>query len=218
MAVELYDEHEQGERVRKWIREYGISIVAGLVLAFGGIFGFRYWQDYQANQKVLAANLFTVIRTNVDAGQTEQASERFTELQAAAPRSAFVGLSAMLLASAHVEAGRLQAAAELYQGILDKRHMQSLWPIARLRLARVLEAQGDLTQALSVLDGVSTPAGHEAAWAELRGDLLFAQGRLGEAQTAFEQALQLTDDRGFNRRLLQMKIDATAPDSTGEQS
>ncbi|MGY6554642.1 MAG: YfgM family protein [Wenzhouxiangella sp.] len=218
MAVELYDEHEQGERVRKWIREYGISIVAGLVLAFGGIFGFRYWQDHQANQKVLAANLFTVIQTHVDAGRTEQAAEGFSELQAAAPRSAFVGLGAVMLASAHVEAGRLQAAADLYQEVLDKRHMQSLWPIARLRLARVLEAQGDLSQALNVLDAVPAPAGHEAAWAELRGDLLFAKGRLGEAQTAFEQALQLTDDRGFNRRLLQMKIDATAPDSAGEQS
>lgn len=218
MAVELYDEHEQSERVRKWIREYGISIVAGLVLAFGGIFGFRYWQDHQANQKVLAANLFTLIQADVDAGRHEQAAEGFSELQSAAPRSAFVGLGALMLAAAHVEAGRLQAAAELYQDILGKRHMQSLWPIARLRLARVLEAQRDLTQALSVLDAVSAPAGHEAAWAELRGDLLFAQGRLGEAQTAFEQALQLTADRGFNRRLLQMKIDATAPDAAGEQS
>ena len=218
MAVELYDEHEQGERVRKWIREYGVSIVAGLVLAFGGIFGFRYWQDHQANQKVLAANLFTVIQASVDAGRTEQAAERFSELQSAAPRSAFVGLSAILLAAAHVEDGRLQAAAGLYQEVLDQRQMESLWPIARLRLARVLEAQGDLAQALRVLDAVSAPAGHEAAWAELRGDLLFAQGRISEAQTAFEQALQLTDDRGFNRRLLQMKIDATAPGAAGEQS
>ncbi len=218
MAVELYDEHEQGERVRKWLREYGISIVTGLVLAFGGIFGFRYWQDHQANQKILAANLFSVIQAEVDAGQTNRAAERFAELQTEVPRSAYVGLGALLLASAYVEEGRLQSAATLFQDILEKRRMESLWPLARLRLARVLEAQGDTTEALRVLDAVPAPAGHEAAWAELRGDLLFALGRSDEALAAFQQALQLTDERGFGRRLLQMKMDATAPGEEGDRS
>lgn len=218
MAVELYDEHEQGERVRKWIREYGISIVTGLVLAFGGIFGFRYWQDHQANQKILAANLFSVLQVDVDAGRTDQAAERFVELQTEVPRSAYVGLGALVLASAYVEDGRLQSAATLYQDILDKRRMESLWPLARLRLARVLEAQGDTAGALRVLDAVPAPAGHEAVWAELRGDLLVALGRTDEALAAFEQALQLGEERGFGRRLLQMKIDATAPDAEGNRS
>ena len=218
MAVELYDEHEQGERVRKWIREYGISIVTGLVLAFGGIFGFRYWQDYQANQKILAANLFSVIQADVDAGQSEQAAQRFTELQAESPRSAYVGLGALLLASAYVEEGRLQSAVALYQDLLEHRRMESLWPLARLRLARLLEAQGDTAEALRLLEAVAPPPGHEGAWAELRGDLLFALGRSDEALAAFEQALQQSDQRGFGRRLLQMKIDATAPGDEGNRS
>ena len=215
MAVELYDEHEQGERVRKWIRDYGISIVTGLVLAFGGIFGFRYWQDHQANQKLVAANLFSVIQTEVERGRRAEAQAQFDALQAAAPRSAFVGLSALLLASAMVEDGRLEPAAQLYREILEKRRMESLWPVTRLRLARVLEAQGDLSEALAVLNAVSAPAGHEAAWAELRGDLLLGLGRPAEARLAFEQALEAGGGGAMGQRLLQMKIDATGP---GEES
>ena len=38
--VEIYDAHEQGEIVKKWLRENGSAIVMGLVIAFGGLFGF----------------------------------------------------------------------------------------------------------------------------------------------------------------------------------
>lgn len=214
MAVELYDEHEQGERVRKWLREYGFSILFGLVLAFGGIFGFRYWQGQQADQKVLAANLFMVIQNEVEAGDTTQASARFGELRSQVPRSAYTGLAALVLASAYVDDGRLQAAADLYREVLDERRMESLWPVTRLRLARVLEAQGDAADALRLLDAVATPPGFEAAWAELRGDLLLNLGRNSEAVAAFEQALDSTEEFGFSRRLLQMKIDSTGPDGS----
>lgn len=218
MAVELYDEHEQGERVRKWIREYGISIVTGLVLAFGGIFGFRFWQDHQASQKLLAANLFSAVQNEVELGRHSEAQGHFQALQSQVPRSAYVGLSALLLASALVEDGRLEPAAQLYREILDKRSMATLWPVTRLRLARVLEAQGDLGDALEVLDAVAVPPGHEAAWAELRGDVLMALGRPAEARLAFEQALQAGNGGPMGQRLLQMKIDATGPGEENLQS
>lgn len=218
MAVELYDEHEQGERVRKWIREYGISIVTGLVLAFGGIFGFRYWQDHQADQKVMAANSFTVIQSEVDLGRTSEAQARLDALRSDAPRSAYVGLAALVVAAAHVDDGRLEPAAQLYRGILDERRLESLWPVARLRLARVLEAQGNLEEALTVLNAVAAPPGHAAAWAELRGDLLVGLGRSDEARVAFEEAMRSGDGGGMGQRLLQMKIDATGPGAGNQQS
>ncbi len=218
MAVELYDEHEQGERVRKWIREYGVSIVTGLVLAVGGIFGFRYWQDQQAEQQMVAASLFSVIQAEVEQGRHEEARAQFEALQSQAPRSAFTGLSAMMLASAMIEDGRLESAARLYREILEQRRMESLWPVTRLRLARVLEAQGDLSEALELLEAVEPPPGHEPAWAELRGDLLLGLDRPADARAAFEDALQAGDDGAMTRRLLQMKIDAIGQSEENLQS
>lgn len=211
MAVELYDEHEQGERVRNWIKENGFAVVMGLVLAFGGIFGFRFWQDHQLSQRLLAADYFSLIQAELEAGQTDSALEQFERMRSEVGRSPFVGLSALALASAQIERGRLEPAAQLYRDILANGQMESLWPLTRLRLARVLEAQGDLPAALALLDRERVPAGFAAIWAETRGDLLLGLGRLDEARLAYQDALEAGGGQGMGQRLLQMKLDATGP-------
>ena len=217
MAVELYDEHEQGERVRKWIREYGYSIVIGLVLAFAGIFGFRQWQDYQLGQQALAADYFGQIQRELDAGQLDMAEQRFEALRDEAGRSAYVGLAKLLLAAGHIEEGNLEPAARLYRELLENRRLSALWPSTRLRLARVLEAQGDIPAAIAVLDG-GAPVGFEGPWAELRGDLYFARGDLDQARLAYQEALDNLIGSGGNEFLLQLKLDATGPASDGDPS
>lgn len=210
MAVELYDEHEQGERVRKWIREYGPAVGMGLVLAFGGIFGFRYWQDQQTAQQGLAADYFNLIQNEIEAGRTSIAQEHFESMRDQVRRNAYVGLAGLAMASAHVEDGRLEPAARLYREILEQRRLEMLWPVTRLRLARVLSAQGDTRAALDVIAG-DIPDGFEAAWSELRGDLLVELGELDEARTAYREALDHAGEQGGMQRMLRMKMDATGP-------
>lgn len=217
MAVELYDEHEQGERVRNWIREYGAAIVMGLVLAFGGIFGFRYWQEYQVAQRALAADYFNLVQNEIEAGRTESAQEHFESLQEEVGSSAYGGLAAMALAAAQVEDGRLERAARLYRDVLENRRLEMLWPVARLRLARVLEAQGEAQAALEVLTDGPAP-GFEAPWSELRGDLLLATGEVDQARLAYQDALEELGGQAGSQRLLQMKLDATGPGADGGRS
>ncbi len=210
MAVELYDEHEQSERVRNWIKEYGFSMVMGLVLAFAGIFGFRQWQEHQVGQRYLAAEHYHVIQQDLDAGQLEAAEQQYHLMRSEVSRSAYVGMAGLLMAGAYVEDGRLEPAAQIYREVLGDRKLASLWPATTLRLARVLEAQGDVRAALSLLDG-GAPAGYQGAWAELRGDLLMTQGQLDAARVAYQQALENLTGQGGNRRMIEIKIDATGP-------
>ncbi|MFW5816280.1 MAG: YfgM family protein [Wenzhouxiangella sp.] len=217
MAVELYDEHEQGERVRKWIKEYGAAIVMGLVLALGGIFGFRYWQEQQSLQRALAADYFNLIQNEIEAGRKDVALEHFESLQEEAGSSAYAGLAALALAAAQVEDGRLEPAARLYRDVLERRSLEMLWPLTRLRLARVLEAQGEAEAALALLSDAPTP-GFEAPWSELRGDLLVSLGRTEEARLAYREALAEFGGQGGGQRLLQMKLDATGPGNDREAS
>ncbi|RFF32219.1 YfgM family protein [Wenzhouxiangella sediminis] len=207
MAVELYDEHEQGERVRKWIKEYTPAIIVGLILAFGGIFGFRYWQDYRADQQLMGSDYYQVVSQQVTEGNLESAESEYQVMLETVGETAYTGLAGMQLAAAWVDDGRLSPAAEIYRGILENRRLESLWPVAKLRLARVLEAQGEYEQALSLLEGAA-PEGFEASWAETRGDLLFERGRVDEARAAWEDALARRTADGGNPRLLQIKIDA----------
>jgi len=210
MAVELYDEHEQGERVRKWIKEYGFSIVMGLVLAFAGIFGFQQWRSHQANQSQLAAQYFDVIQSELESGETDFAIEQYEALREAASGSAYVGLAGLLVASAHVDNAELEPAARIYRDILEQKRLSNLWPVARLRLARVMDAQGDRPGALALLEG-EAPAGFEGAWAELRGDLLLAMDQPEQARLAYEEALQHQSGQFGAGGMIQLKIDATGP-------
>jgi predicted negative regulator of RcsB-dependent stress response len=207
MAVELYDEHEQGERVRKWIKEYTPAIIVGLILAFGGIFGFRYWQDYRADQQLMGSDYYQVVSQQVTEGNLESAESEYQVMLETVGETAYTGLAGMQLAAAWVDDGRLSPAAEIYRGILENRRLESLSPVAKLRLARVLEARGEYEQALSLLEGAA-PEGFEASWAETRGDLLFERGRVDEARAAWEDALARRTADGGNPRLLQIKIDA----------
>ncbi|REM03532.1 hypothetical protein DSI28_14845, partial [Mycobacterium tuberculosis] len=50
MAIDdLLDEHEQSERVRGWLRKNGVSILAGVAIAIGGIWGWKEWQTRHSN-------------------------------------------------------------------------------------------------------------------------------------------------------------------------
>lgn len=208
MAVELYDEHEQGERVRNWIREFAPAIVIGLVLAFAGIFGFRQWQGHQAGQRAMAADYYELVRQELEQERLESAQSQYEVMRDSVGRNAYAGLAGMQLAAAHVDNGQLGAAERIYRDILDERHFRSLWPVATLRLVRVLEAQGEIEAALELLDAPA-PVGYAAAWAEARGDLHFERGRLEQARMAWQEALDNQTADGGNPRLLQIKIDAT---------
>lgn len=210
MAVELYDEHEQSERVRSWVSEYGTSIAMGLVLAFGGIFGFRYWQEQQTAKSLLAADYYAVIRDEVEADRLEFAEEQFQAMQEAVGDAPYTGLASLIMAGAYVEDGRLDPAADLYRAILDNQALKSVHPMTTGRLARVLHAQGDHAAALDLVSGPA-PEGFTGAWAEIRGDILLAQGELEQARTAYQEAIDNQVGQGMGQSLLQIKLDATGP-------
>ena len=58
---DLYDTHEQGERVKSWLRENGSAIVMGLVLAFGLMFGFKQWQAWETSKRQQASAEYQVM-------------------------------------------------------------------------------------------------------------------------------------------------------------
>jgi len=207
MAVELYDEHEQSERVRKWIKEYSATIAMGLILAFAGIFGFRYWQDHRAEQLALGSEYYQVIQGLAEQGDAEAAAAEYETMSAAVGRSAYTGLAGLHVAASWVDDGRLGKAETIYRDILDNRKLKELWPVVNLRLARVLEAQGEYDEALALLDG-GAPNGYEAAWLEARGDVFFERGQPDDARVAWEEALTRRNADGQNVGLLEIKLDA----------
>jgi predicted negative regulator of RcsB-dependent stress response len=93
IMVEVYDAHEQGEIVKKWLSENGSAIVMGLVIAFGGLFGFKQWQSWQTSNRQEASVEFQVMGEYLTANQLDAAMANFQKLKDEHAKSPYTSLS-----------------------------------------------------------------------------------------------------------------------------
>lgn len=217
--VEIYDAHEQGEVVKKWLRENGSAIVMGLVLAFGGLFGFKQWQGWQENTRQRAAIEYQVLDQLLSQGQLDAAMSNFQSLQDDYPDSPYTSMAALKMARARIEVNQPELAVGLYEFVMQNGYPKALTVIARERLARVLLDQGRPEDALQTLDGTQEIAGFEARYAEVRGDILHALGRNDEAAAAWREALTALEAGVGDRAMLVLKLQsvgADIPEEAGE--
>ncbi len=206
--VEVYDAHEQGEIVKKWLSENGSAIVMGLVIAFGGLFGFKQWQSWQVNNRQQASAEFEIMGELLAAEQMDAAMANFQVLQDDYPKSPYTSMAALKFAQARIEVNQPDLAIGLYEFVMENGYPKAITVVARERLARVLLDQGEPGQALTVLEGVVDITGFESRYAEVRGDIHFDQGRMAEAEAAYLEALDLLEDGAGDRGKLVMKLES----------
>lgn len=211
MAFDDYDEYEQSEQVRKWLRENGLSIVVGVALALALIFGWRQWQAHRAGHHAEAAEQYAALETALATDQDAKVDTAVNALEKDFADTPYAALGAAARANVAVGKGKLDDAHKALQWAVDHSPTAALHAMYQLRLARVELAQNQATQALALLDGVPGDA-YRAAAQELRGDALLKLGREGEARSAYTSALAaLSPDAAPGLRdTLQMKLDNLA--------
>lgn len=219
MAFEDYDAYEQGEQVRKWIRENGMAVAAGVVLALVIIFGWRQWQAHQANTEIQAASQFAVLQNAVQSGNRQAMGAALADLQTNHAKSAYAAFASAAVATYDVGKNDLPQAARDLQWAVAHSRQPELQALFSLRLARLLLADGKAQDALTALGKV--PAGDYAALAtELRGDAQLKLGKVDAARSDYQSALAKLGKDAPERNVLQMKLDnLTQPQaaSTGKQ-
>lgn len=206
--VEIYNEHEQSEIVKKWLRENGSAIVMGLVIAFGGLFGFKQWQSWQESNRQQAAAEYEVMDQLLTAGQLDAAMANFQNLQDDYADSPYTSMAALQMARARIESNQVDLAIGLYEFVVDHGYPKAMTVVARERLARVLLDQGRPDEALQVLDGATDIRGFESRFAEVRGDVHYALGHADEAVAAYLEALNALESGVGDRDKLLMKLQA----------
>ncbi|MDH5821455.1 tetratricopeptide repeat protein [Luteimonas sp. RD2P54] len=195
MAIELLDEHEQGERVRDWLRRNGLGLVAGVAVGLAIIGGWQWWQRQQLAERMQAGERYQAALASLRAGDLEQGAS-----QAAALRDGpYATLVVLDLAKAQLEAGDRDAAiATLEQGAGADPVFEA---VRRQRLARLLIDADRAGEAVELLAGTEDVAG-----LEVLGDASFAMDRREEAREAYLGALRQLDANAPQRRLLELKL------------
>ena len=204
---EIYDNYEQSERVRNWLRENGGAIILGIVVALAAVYGVRYWNNNLQNKRIAAATEYRALGLALESGNLDAAVEHFETLKTRYKSSRYIGLSALYMARARLEAGQFELAANNYRLAMEEDKTGPVSSIARQRLARVLLDRGQADEALALLDSAGDITGFESRYAEIRGDILVSGGDIDAARAAFQEALDTMEAGTGNRDLIQLKID-----------
>lgn len=215
MAFDDYDEYEQSEQLRKWLRENGLSILIGVVLALLLIFGWRQWQSHRASHHVLAAAQFAVLENALAQGQDAQIDSAANTLEKDFADTPYAALAAAARADAAIGQDNLTAAHAALLWAVDHSPTPALHSLYLVRLARVEIAQDRAKQALSHLDSIPD-TDYPSARQELRGDALLKLGRAADARKAYADAIAAlpTNSSSGQRKSLQMKLDDLASSGT----
>ncbi len=218
--VEIYDAHEQGEVVKKWLSENGSAIVMGLVIAFGGLFGFKQWQSWEISNKQQASIEFEVMSELLTEGQLDAAMSNFQNLQDNYSSSPYTSMAALQMASARLVASQPDLAINLYEFVVDNGYPRAMSIIARERLARVHLEQGNSEKALELIQAETNIPGFESRYAEVRGDIYLAQDKNDEAIAAYLDALNSLEAGEGDRATLVLKLESLGAEipETGNES
>lgn len=215
---ELYDTHEQGERVKNWLRENGSAIIMGLVIAFALMFGFKQWQAWQVSKRQQASAEYQVLLGFIEAGNMDAAVPNYEVLKADFSSSAYTSMAALMMAKARSQAGQHDLAASELTFAMKNAQPEPMRIIARARLARLRLGQGDPDAALELLNAAPSEAGFESYFAEIRGDISLAKGDAAQAVDYYRQSMALLEEGVGNRELLRIKLEALgADDDSGMQ-
>lgn len=205
--MEIYEsEQDQVEALKKWWKENGRSIIAGLLIGLGGVVGWKSWVSYQEAQSVKGSTSYEQLVELVSTNKPAEAEQYGRRLMQGFSSSTYATLSALLLAKLDREQGKADEGERHLRWVMDQTDFPELRQIARLRLARLKLADGALDEALSLVSG-DVAAGFEAADQEARGDILLAKGDLDGARAAYRRALVSLAAMSANRQLVQMKLD-----------
>lgn len=207
--MELYNsEDEQVEALKAWWDKNGKSLIIAIVVVLLGVFGWKSWQQQQhteaENGALALQQVMDALKSNPDG-----ALEAGRSLTGKYPGTVYATMASLAMARIEVEKGNLDSAAAHLQAALQGAKQPELQQLARLDLARVLLAQGKKDEALRQL--MTGQAGSmQAAYDELRGDILLAQGKPAKARDAYINALTGFSDSAEKKELVQLKLDDLA--------
>lgn len=202
--MSAYSQQEELEEFKAWWKNYGASLVIGVVLGVAILVSYRFWTQHREAQREAASALYDQMLGELRANK-QDALGSGEKLLAEYKATPYAGMAALLLARRAYESGdKAQARQRLEWAIANSE--DATQHAARLRLARLLLDGGDVAPVAALVE-VKDIAGFEAEYHELRGDLALAQQQHDAARAAYGEALKQIAPNSPYRQVLSMKLD-----------
>lgn len=208
-------EEEQVEAIKRWWDENGKSTIVAIVVAVAVSFGWRYWQDEQQAKREQASavyqQLLELVSQNALSDDQQKTALKLADTIAADySGSGYATLAGLAKARVAMSAGDFGAAESALLSLKANKLDPELAALVNIRLAKVQFSQGNFAAAMASLSGDMQKFAAQAA--ELRGDILAAQGDSVAALEAYKQAQSsIADSDNMSASpLLRIKIESLA--------
>ena len=207
MAIYDLEEQEKLDALRAWWKDNGRTVLLA-VLAFAvTIAAVQGWRYYQHRKTLGAAELYAQLLQGVQAKDAKKVQDAAAAIMKDYPSGGYATLAALTAAKANVDAGNLPAAKGNLTWAAEHAPDEVSRDIARLRLAAVLFDEKRYEEALEKLNAKHAES-VAALYAEMKGDVLTAQGKLAEAREAYQLAVAKLPLGSEYANIVQLKLDA----------
>lgn len=207
MAALDLQEQEQLEAFKAWWKDNGNLILGALLVVVVAMGGWRGWQYYQHKQTGEAATLYAEFTKQLESNDAKRVNDAAAAVMDKYAATAYASRAALLAAQVNEQGNDAARAKTQLLWVIDHADEAGLKDVARLRLAAVLLDEKNYADALKQLEA-KHPASFDGLFADLKGDVLSAQGKTEEAKAAYKLAYDKTDAKSRYRNLIQMKMDA----------
>ncbi len=206
MALDL-EEQEQLDEAKAWWKQHGNKVIWGVTVFLLAAAGWRGWQTWSHNQAAEASMLFDRAIQAATMNDAKTAKAIAAQIMDNKSHSAYATPAAWLAGSINYDAGDLKSARAQYEYALDHAKDDGVAQMARIRLAVLRFDDKDFPGALALLAQPFDPAFQGLA-AQVKGDVLVAQGNTAEAKAAYKLALEKLGDKSALKPLVEIRLEA----------
>lgn len=215
MAVYDLEEQEQISQLKAWWERYGTMLTTVAVVFAVSMVGWRVYEWYRLDQSTRAATQYLQIEAQLADGELQALPDNVMALIEAYPATYYAQAATLLAARALLDAGKGAQAQPTLEWLVANGGEPVLRDLGRLRLALVLAAGGDTEAALQQLQAAPVSAHLKPRFADVEGDILAARGKLADARSAWQGALDALSaqnpqgQQGQLAEAIRIKIDTT---------
>ena len=198
------DEKEQIEEIKSWLKENWLALVAGVIVGFGGLFSWNWYQDsvYESNTQALA--IFDQAQQELTLGNFDSALALLQNLRSDYNSSPYTDFLGLLYSTYLLSNGNTADAAVEIEYVLNNTTDEYLRLIATWRLARVNVEMTNYDRALELVQNKNHTL--SANFTELEGDVYFFRGEFDLASNTYMSILSDPNINSIDLNTLMLKI------------
>jgi predicted negative regulator of RcsB-dependent stress response len=202
-------EQEQIQQLKTWIKQYGPTILASILIAVAVTSGWHYWQNYRNKILTHASAVYNEMlalraQNNIN-GATIQAKKLISHY----PKTPYAHMAALLIAREAVINKNYPEAITQLTWVINHSKDPSLREISRTRLSRIFIEENKPDEAIQLLTKLDDK-NFIGLVDEIRGDAYLAKKDSASARKYYRSALDELPNAEEIRPILQMKYDNLA--------